>query len=95
MTPATTAAYTYGQSPSGDAMITCSTTFNSNIAWSTTGASGKIDVQACATHEFGHWLSLGHASDSTAVMYYLINFGDTRDRYLKSDDIAGIKAIYP
>lgn len=94
LSPASTLASTY-PSRSGDRMISCSTTFNSNDAWSTSGASGCVDIQACATHEFGHWLSLGHSSNTKAVMYKNMNLGDKSDRYLKSDDINGIKRIYP
>ena len=71
------------------------TTFNTNssIKWSTSGASDSFDVQTAAAHEFGHWLSLGHSSDSTAVMYAYLDYGQTKHS-LSADDQSGIKAIY-
>ena len=68
--------------------------FNSDKSWSTSGESGKFDVQSVATHEFGHWLSLGHSSNTDATMYAYIDPGETKKRTLHSDDIAGIKYIY-
>lgn len=78
---------------SGDSMISCKTTFNSNQPWSTSGASGYYDVQSVATHELGHWLYLEHSSVSAAVMYPTLAAGQTK-RTLTSDDINGIKSIY-
>ncbi|HIH75646.1 MAG TPA: matrixin family metalloprotease [Methanosarcina sp.] len=45
---------------SGDSMVSCTVDFNSDKPWSTSGEPNKIDVQSAATHEFGHWLWLGH-----------------------------------
>lgn len=71
------------------------TVFNTStsIKWSTSGASDSFDVQTAAAHELGHWLSLGHSSDTTAVMYAYLDYGQTKHS-LTSDDQAGIKAIY-
>lgn len=78
---------------SGNSISACTTTFNSNDPWSTTGALGYYDVQSVATHEFGHWLSLGHSSNSAAVMYPTISSG-VKKRTLNSDDTSGIQYIY-
>lgn len=52
------------------------------------------DLQAIATHEFGHWLGLDHTSTrgSTMLPYYQ---GGTSGRALGPDDEAGVCALYP
>jgi hypothetical protein len=74
--------------------------FNDYYAWDVTGrpSGNEPDLQTVSTHEFGHWLSLGHDTDascpnSTAVMCASYNLG-TLKRSLGASDIAGIKAIY-
>ena len=47
-----------------------------------------------ATHELGHVLGLGHATDPTATMYYMAHF-DGRGAALRTDDENGLRAIYP
>jgi len=51
-------------------------------------------VQSVAAHEFGHWLSLDHSSNTEATMYYRTGLGDTKQRTLNSDDISGTRSIY-
>lgn len=75
-------------------MMGCTVTFNKNLVWSTSGESGKFDVQNIATHEFGHWLCLGHSSDTEATMYKNAAAGETKRRTLNTDDIQGIRSIY-
>lgn len=91
--PNTTIASTYPD-PSGDKMIGCTVTFNKNLVWSTSGESGKFDVQNIATHEFGHWLRLGHSSETEATMYKNSATGETKKQTLHTDDIQGIRSIY-
>lgn len=80
----------------GDRMEACYVRFNSDYSWLTSGESGKYDVQNIATHEFGYWLTLGHPPDDTeATMYEYSKLGETKKRSLTSDDIAGIRSIYP
>lgn len=93
MSPNTLAANTY-HPYNGDSITSCDTTFNANVVWSTSGEKNKVDVQSVATHEFGHWLSLGHSSNSDATMYNSVIMGDTKQRSLHSDDISGIQSIY-
>jgi hypothetical protein len=74
--------------------------FNDYYAWDVTGspAGNEPDLQSVATHELGHWLSLGHDTDggcpaSGPVMCASYNMGTVK-RTLSGNDIAGIKAIY-
>jgi hypothetical protein len=59
-------------------------------------AAGRFDLQAVATHEFGHALGLDHSGIAHTVMY---PFGDTRasipQRDLGVDDIIGVAFLYP
>jgi len=84
--------------PNADGYLgSCYTNFNSNVVWSTSGESGKFDVQNVATHELGHWLNLLDLYDSGSTektMYGYTSTGETKQRTLESDDIAGIKSIY-
>jgi hypothetical protein len=64
---------------------------DSSESWDLPGESGGIDMGTVMAHEFGHALGLGHTSDSSALMYaYYV--GD--HRYLATDDINGIQALY-
>lgn len=45
------------------------------------------------SHEIGHVIGLGHADDSTALMYY--NASAKRTAALSQDDIDGITYLYP
>lgn len=74
--------------------------FNTYYTWSITsgGETGKFDVQSVATHEFGHWLTLYdlyESTDSEKTMYQWTASNEIKKRSLHSDDIAGIKYIYP
>lgn len=76
------------------------TYFNTYYPWSTAsgGESGKYDVQSVATHEFGHWLTLYDLYDSTdseKTMYEWTASNEIKKRSLDSDDIAGIRYVYP
>ncbi len=78
----------------------CTITFNSDYSWSTSsgGTTGCYDVQSIATHEFGHWLrllDLYGSADTEKTMYGYANTKETKKRSLDSDDIAGIRSIYP
>lgn len=68
--------------------------FNTYYPWSSSGDPNSYDLQSSATHEFGHWLTLYHSTDTTAVMYASLVRGQSK-RSLAQDDINGIKYIYP
>jgi peptidoglycan hydrolase-like protein with peptidoglycan-binding domain len=53
--------------------------------------SGTFDLVTVAGHEFGHSLGLGHSTVSGALM---AAFYGGPHRWLHSDDVAGIQAIY-
>jgi hypothetical protein len=74
---------------SGSTIIEADMSFNTRYNWSTSGST--YDVQTVALHEFGHWVGLDHSSSYGSIMYY--QYKGTQ-RYLSSDDLAGIRYIY-
>jgi hypothetical protein len=85
--------------------------FNTAFPWSTSGAATAFDLQSVATHEIGHFVGLGHSALgetelaagtgrrvlAAASVMFPIAFGpgNTLDRTLRPDDIAGVSAAYP
>lgn len=55
---------------------------------------GHRDIQAVATHEYGHALGLGHSTDVNATMYPIVDLTSTGGRSIEADDIAGVQALY-
>lgn len=92
-----------------EADIFFNATFNWSVA--TPGVAGRFDLESVAVHEVGHLLGLGHSAlgetelmpngrrrviASGAVMFPIaFGSGNTADRALQPDDIAGISDIYP
>jgi hypothetical protein len=69
----------------------------------TTSAVGCTDayyIEDVATHELGHALGLDHSSfidanGYTATMYYTLGACDDNFRTLSSDDLEGVRTMYP
>lgn len=75
------------------------------------GFAGRFDLESTAVHEIGHLLGLGHSAlgeteliptggrrvlASSAVMFPIsLGRGNTADRELQPDDIAGVSDLYP
>jgi hypothetical protein len=73
------------------------TVFDSGDLWSDSGASGKFDIQATATHEEGHTTGLDHVRkprDARLTMYPYITEGDTGFSTLGCGDRLGVNALY-
>jgi len=58
------------------------------------GNQSNWDLQAVATHEYGHAIGMGHSSVGGTTMYPSIGGGSESERSLASDDIAGVQALY-
>jgi hypothetical protein len=84
--------------------------FNSAFAWSVSGEPNRFDLETIALHEIGHLSGLGHSAigetevtstgrrvlAAEAVMFPVaFGPGDTSNRTLRADDIAGISDLYP
>ncbi|MBI4516079.1 MAG: matrixin family metalloprotease [Deltaproteobacteria bacterium] len=84
---------------SGSELIEADVLFNPALAFTTTLATdeelqdaGQFDVQAVATHEFGHVIGLHHTGVESAAMWPLAS---VLQRQLDADDVAGANALYP
>ena len=65
--------------------------FNTAYKWSTTGASGALDIQSVAAHEIGHVLQFDHVTnaskdDETNLMWPYFATGNTSGRKLGRGD---------
>jgi hypothetical protein len=61
----------------------------------TTGCASGFYIEDIAAHEFGHALGLGHSASTAATMYFSVASCSTGNRTLDTDDIAGVRALYP
>ncbi len=75
------------------------------------GEAGRFDLESVAVHEIGHLRGLGHSAlgetelqatggrrvtASSAVMFPIsLGRGNTEDRELQPDDVAGVSDLYP
>ena len=87
--------------------------FNSTFPWSvsSSGESGKFDLESIILHETGHLFGLGHSSlgetelvagggrrviAAESVMFPIaFSTGVIKNRTLRADDVAGLSEIYP
>jgi predicted Zn-dependent protease len=81
--------------PYSGKILDADTSYNNSYTWSVTGSAWAIDVQSVATHEIGHQLGLDHSQYQDATMFWATGQGDTSQRSLSSDDIAGVCYLYP
>lgn len=89
-----TSAANEGQMIDTDIRLASATTWFNNA---NPYPAGNTDVQSVITHELGHTLCLGHSTSTGATMFYatVSGGGNTSQRSLHSDDVAGITYLYP
>jgi hypothetical protein len=78
-------------------VVECDTMLSTSYTWSTTGESGKMDVQNVITHEAGHWIVLDdlyQKGASELTMYGYVGPGETKKRTLGYGDILGLWKAY-
>ena len=69
--------------------------FNSSEPWTTSGASGTLDVRAVALHEIGHLFGLAHTCIRDGVMWPFLAADIAAARTPKADDVAYASFFYP
>jgi protease II len=67
---------------------------DSEHAWSVGAVPGAFDIETVALHELGHILGLQHSDVPGSVMFPTVD-DNTTNRVLTSDDLAGIRSLYP
>jgi hypothetical protein len=79
-------------------LVDADVVFHENYKFYGDGAACNGDgyyISSVAVHELGHALGLGHSSVGTATMYPSSVGCDTSFLTLDSDDLAGIRSLYP
>ncbi|MFT7485943.1 MAG: hypothetical protein ACI9F9_001795, partial [Candidatus Paceibacteria bacterium] len=66
-----------------------------NFSFTTSGQSGRYDIQDVAVHELGHLLGLDHSGWAGASMYPYVDTTVSLHRSLSSDEKLGMRTIYP
>lgn len=93
-------AHVWSLLPSGE-IVDTDLRFNNSYKWSGAGTPpvDKYDVQNIATHELGHCLGLAdlydRSLDTEKTMYGKAVKGETKKRTLHTDDILGLRFLYP
>lgn len=67
----------------------------SGFAFTTSGQSGRFDIQDVATHELGHLLGLDHSGVTGATLYPYVDTTVILHRSPALDDVGGLRAAYP
>ena len=67
----------------------------SQYQWTTSGASGAVDIAEVATHEIGHLIGISHSPIGGTTMFPRSGIGTTRGRSLTVDDRIAASVIYP
>jgi hypothetical protein len=67
----------------------------SDYRFTTSGASGRFDVQDVAVHEFGHLLGFDHSPVAGSSLFPYVTPGLVLHRSLSSDDAMAARARYP
>lgn len=65
-----------------------------NNGWSQCAGWNRCNLSEVATHELGHTIGFGHATDVSATMYASAHF-DGRCASLRSDDLNALTFVYP
>jgi len=83
-------------SPRTKEIVESDVIFNTYYTWDVTGASGAMDLQNIATHEFGHngLDDLRPPKDWALTMYAYSSLGETIKQDLGVGDILGIQKLY-
>ena len=94
-----------GEIHDADMEINATPEFLATYSWSTSGESGKLDLENMVTHEAGHFIGIDHncdpgvetcsAVEQDATMYPLMALGETKKRSLEPDDIDAVSFLYP
>lgn len=80
----------------GGSIIDADVLFNGrDYGFTTSGQSGRFDIQDVATHELGHLLGLDHSGVVGASMYPYVDPRVILHRSLSLDDAHGLRAMYP
>lgn len=83
--------------PSTQTIVSFTVGYNRSFTWSTTGESGKFDVEGIGLHEFGHAIGLHHPEPTSCndqTMWFSAGPGEIQKRSLEVGDLAGLAAMY-
>ena len=88
----------FGGPPSGRRLVKWDQVYDDvDFDWSSTGETGKMDLDNIVTHETGHSAGLGDVYEATCsdvTMYGYAVSGETKKQILEPADIKGISDLY-